>query len=210
MGRDRNERWIDSMTSTFIFDLGKVLVDFDMNQMDHKIGKVCGLTGDESRAILTKDNIQWRYECGELSTEDVFKIFKSHGKREFELSDLAEAGGSIFTEKLEMQAVLKEIKNRGHRLALLSNTCPIHIDWIAKHFQVLEFFDDLFYSFELKSMKPDKDIYLKAIKALGVEASDCFFTDDLQDNVKAAKELGMNAVVFKELDSLVAYLEPIW
>ncbi len=45
-------------------------------------------------------------------------------------------------------------------------------------------------------MKPSPRIYEKAIEAAGCAASECFFTDDIEENVEAAKQMGMDAVQF--------------
>ena len=46
-------------------------------------------------------------------------------------------------------------------------------------------------------MKPLPLIYRKAIEAAGCDPGECFFADDVQANVDAAKEQGMDAVQFQ-------------
>ena len=54
-------------------------------------------------------------------------------------------------------------------------------------------FDKCFYSHEVGCMKPDLAIYEFAIKEMGFEPSECVFFDDVEENVEAARKVGMIA-----------------
>jgi glucose-1-phosphatase len=56
---------------------------------------------------------------------------------------------------------------------------------------------DRILSFEVHSMKPEPEIFQAAVARAGCRAEECFFTDDLADNVEAAKRQGMDAVQFE-------------
>ncbi len=44
-------------------------------------------------------------------------------------------------------------------------------------------------------MKPQDIIYERFLKEYQLNPADCFFIDDLEDNIKAAKEAGINGAV---------------
>ena len=55
-------------------------------------------------------------------------------------------------------------------------------------------------------MKPAAEIYQAAIELAGCEAGECFFVDDLPENVEAARALGLAGTVFSGVESLQAAL----
>jgi len=57
-------------------------------------------------------------------------------------------------------------------------------------------------SYEVKSLKPEEKIYRSVLEKTGVDARDCFFVDDIQANVDAAKHLGFDATLFTEPEKL--------
>ena len=61
-------------------------------------------------------------------------------------------------------------------------------------------------SYEVGVMKPAADIYRAAIQKTGLPAEKIFYTDDLEPNVLAAKECGMDAVLFKDTAQLTREL----
>ena len=54
-------------------------------------------------------------------------------------------------------------------------------------------FDYIFLSYEMKCIKPSKDIYKQVIDRLKCEADEIIFFDDNEKNVNGAKLLGINA-----------------
>jgi len=89
-----------------------------------------------------------------------------------------------------------------YTLFLLSNTNAIHIeevDWLMGRTFGKNVFKDAFkacfYSYELRSHKPDAQIYRMAHERMGTPSFERFvFFDDSQANVDAANRLGWNAV----------------
>ncbi|GIS62999.1 MAG: hypothetical protein CM1200mP2_52240 [Planctomycetaceae bacterium] len=57
-------------------------------------------------------------------------------------------------------------------------------------------------------MKPEPEIYRVAVAESGCEAEECFFVDDLAENVEAARREGMCGAVFVGVEPLrVALIE---
>ena len=126
----------------------------------------------------------------------------------------------IHSDILELILQLK----RKYSIMILSNTNSIHknyfdklcIDLHGKTFEKL--FDKVFYSFELKCRKPDKDIYDKVVEASKYLPSEILFFDDMWHNVAKVKKLGVHAVKVDEkqgvdyslfTNSLLKYKEKI-
>jgi len=69
--------------------------------------------------------------------------------------------------------------------------------------------DSLTLSFEVGAVKPEPEIYLTCLSALGVDPAEALFVDDRRENVYAAAALGMRALVFEGEDRLGADLEQL-
>ena len=93
-----------------------------------------------------------------------------------------------------------ELLRQHHHLYLLSNTNPFMMDFTrSSRFShsgrpITSFFDQLFLSYEMKVCKPDKEIYLKALAAGQMKASECLFVDDSRKNTDAAAALGFHVL----------------
>jgi HAD superfamily hydrolase (TIGR01509 family) len=59
-------------------------------------------------------------------------------------------------------------------------------------------FDDIVCSAEVGMAKPEPAIFVLAAERLALEPRDCVFVDDLDTNVDAARQVGMQAVLFSK------------
>ena len=58
-------------------------------------------------------------------------------------------------------------------------------------------FDDIVCSAEVGMAKPDPAVFELACRRLDVPPAECLFVDDFDVNVKAARDVGMAAVLFR-------------
>lgn len=92
-----------------------------------------------------------------------------------------------FRHEQPMFDVVRRLRRAGFKTALLSNSWGLEYDrtdWDR-------LFDVTVISGEVGMRKPEPEIYLRTVEALGVEPADCVFVDDLGPNVKAAVAVGM-------------------
>ncbi|HVV14871.1 MAG TPA: HAD-IA family hydrolase [Candidatus Paceibacterota bacterium] len=104
-------------------------------------------------------------------------------------------------EDTEMVALVRELKERGTQLLLLSN---IYI-WNSAHFKrkyrFLELFDRLYFSSDTHFSKPDPAAFRMVLEENNLSSEDCVFFDDTKANVEGAKALGIEAYVFEGPDA---------
>lgn len=102
----------------------------------------------------------------------------------------------------EMWDLARSLRQRGHRMAILSN-CPLEIlARIRVDRRLQSYFDVLVFSCEVKQSKPDPQIYQTCIIRLGVSAGEVLFVDDLPANIAAATGLGFHTHRFAGTDPL--------
>ena len=70
-----------------------------------------------------------------------------------------------------------------------------------------KFITSTIYSYNVGCRKPDNIIYNLTIEKIGISGKEVLFIDDNQENVKAAKETGINAIVYEGIEKLITSLE---
>jgi putative hydrolase of the HAD superfamily len=190
-----------------LFDLGKVLVDFDFERGMERFAARTLLSRKEfERVILDQDLIR-QYETGSMTSAAYHQYLSEHGGLQMSLEEFHEAWSAVFLPDLIVpEQLLKSLKAR-YPLILVSNTNESHASYIAKHYPVLDYFDHKIFSHEVGSMKPDKRIYEAAIAAAGKPPDALFFTDDRAENVEGAAKLGIRTHQFHNVLNLVKALK---
>lgn len=196
------------MIRTFLFDMGNVLVHFCHQRMCRQIAELAGADESEVRDLLMRGSLQWDFERGLLTEEEFFlELQERLGFPEgVTQEELARAGSDIFTLNVSLVPVLDELKGRGHRLVLLSNTSKSHFDFVRREFDVLSRFDDFALSFEAGAMKPERRIFEAAAAKVGCAPEECFYTDDIAAYVEAGRSHGFQAEQFTTTDAFVEQL----
>ena len=90
-----------------------------------------------------------------------------------------------------MLDLLRRVRQAGLKTAMLSNSWGI----TAYPADLLpELFDAVVISAEVGMRKPEERIFRLAAEVLGLEPAECVFIDDIQDNVAAARAVGLVGV----------------
>ncbi len=87
-------------------------------------------------------------------------------------------------------------------MGCLSNTNATHWRLHLERWGIVDYFDWTFVSHELGMMKPNPAIYEHAIATVGLPPEQLLFLDDYEDNVLAARTLGMRAVHVNGIDEV--------
>ena len=97
----------------------------------------------------------------------------------------------------EVIAYMRSLRERGLRLAILTNNVREWEPMLRSKLPVDEIFDVVVDSAFVGMRKPDRDIFELTLERLGLSAPECVFVDDTEINCQAARELGMTAVWFR-------------
>ena len=106
-----------------------------------------------------------------------------------------------------MLAWVNAVAGRGVRVGLLSNMVAEIGSYLRDTMCLFEGFASVTYSYEARIAKPDPGIYLHALTSLGVAPRDALLVDDREENVEAARRLGMHAHRFRGSDRLIAEID---
>lgn len=78
---------------------------------------------------------------------------------------------------------------------LLSNA-PTYFADQAVHYDMLKKFRGIVFSAPIRMAKPDPAIYEYLFETFSLDPRECFFIDDLEQNIAAGEVLGMDGLVF--------------
>jgi glucose-1-phosphatase len=186
-----------------LFDLGKVLVDFNFETGIKALHAACSIPRNRFEEVLWDETWICRYERGEISTRDFHTYLCETADLRMDLCAFCETWSSVFLPDLIVSEDLLSALRRNYPLILVSNTNEAHLEFIRSNYRVLDYFDHHVLSYEVGSLKPDRKIFEHAISVSGHTPDALFFTDDRQENVLMARQLGMEAHQFKTQSQLV-------
>mgnify|MGYP001583598166 CR=1 FL=1 len=192
------------MYSVIVFDLGNVLIPFDYQIVVKKFNRIKPGLGDKFYKLYEENyNIHRDFEKGIINTEQFLTIMlewlegKVFGKK------FCRIYSSLFSVNQNVVDLLPALKKKKYKLVLLSNTNPIHKKYGYEHLDFLKFFDKLILSHEVKSLKPEKEIYKAVESFTGKPSKEHFIIDDIKEYVDAAKKCGWDGVQFKNYVQLI-------
>ena len=121
----------------------------------------------------------------------------------------------IYFEALDpnepMIELMRGLRDRGYRMALLTNNVREWEPLWRGMLPVDEIFQVVVVSAFVGYRKPEPEIYELTVERLGggIGSADCLFVDDVENNVTAARELGMSAVQFRSNDQAIEEIERV-
>jgi HAD superfamily hydrolase (TIGR01509 family) len=186
-----------------IFDIGRVLVRLDIAGAMSGLAGSISLAPEETWAAIEHDP-RWRdWQEGRLSPRDwQLHICRRLGV-EMGFEQFSEVWNRVLDPKPLIDPALLECLSKHYCLAVLSNTDPIHVAELEKKFDFFRFFKKRIYSCAIGACKPSPLIFREALRACKVTADNALYVDDISAYVEAAKQLGMQGIVFQSAEQLV-------
>lgn len=191
-------------TRFLYFDLGNVLLGFSHERAARQMADLAGcayaLVWD---VVFGSQRLEFAYEEGEITSQQFHTLFCQRTNTQPPYKELLLAGSAIFTPFQESFEIVSQLKSRGQRLGVLSNTCDAHWQYCLTHYPAIQNdFSIHCLSFRVGSMKPAQAIYQVAMEMADSPAAEIFFVDDRPENVDAAKQYGFDAVLFHSPEQL--------
>jgi len=185
------------MIKNIIFDMGRVLIQFDQDYFIEKIG----ITDPEDKVLLKRAvfySLEWaRMDRGSLTDEEACQIMCSKlPERLHEAVELLTCKWDRPILPIEgMAELVKELKEKGYKIYLLSNA-SIRQRKYWDQVPGSEYFDGTVISAEEKLVKPQPEIYKLICDRFNLVPSECVFIDDAINNCEGAFLCGINPIVF--------------
>jgi HAD superfamily hydrolase (TIGR01509 family) len=195
------------MQPAIIFDLGKVLVDFDYSIAARKIAARSTKQLPDLQHFLGSSPILARYEAGQLTRRQFFTEMQQATGFTGNIDEFSDDLADIFLPIEPMVELHEELRRRGYLTYILSNTNDIAIEHVRHNFPFFNNFDGYVFSYEVKSMKPDAPIYEAMEKMSGKRGADLIYIDDRPENIAAGAARGWRAVLHETPEKTRAALQ---
>jgi len=180
-----------------IFDIGRVLIRVDIHRAMAGLAPDLQLAPQELWSSIENDSRWADWQEGRMSPQDWHLHLSKRLGGSLTFEQFKDVWNSALApEPIQSEPFLEKL-SKNYRLALLSNTDPIHMSHEEARFPFFRFFPIRIYSFRVGSSKPNPLIYREALRACKVRAEEAIYIDDIPAYADAAQRLGMTGLVFQ-------------
>ena len=178
-----------------VFDLGKVLVDFDYSIAIPRIAAHGTLSVAGIKTFFFQSHLLVDYESGRLTRLEFFEQARRVTGFQGTLEEFGEFFADIFTAIPPMIELHAGLHRRGIPTYIFSNTNDLAVEHVRRNFPFLRDFDGYIYSHEVKAMKPDPKIYEALEKLTGRRGAEILYIDDRPENVAGGAARGWRTIL---------------
>jgi putative hydrolase of the HAD superfamily len=184
-----------------IFDLGNVLLNIDPT-LTYLALKDLGISNvDLVYQKLNEQFIFEKFETNDISSKHFVDVIKTEARIPLEDEEIINAWNALILDfPLRRLQILQQLQLH-YDLVLLSNTNEIHETYFNQLLQqrhgipnIGVFFDKVYLSHRVGLRKPNSKIYERVIADCGFNPSNTLFIDDLEQNIQAAANLGIQTI----------------
>ena len=175
------------MIRNIIFDVGKVLVSYEPDAYMESLG----ISKENQKKINDAmfENPLWDASDQGLGTPDEFlqKFIAGAPELADEIMKIHKTvGNTVELFPYAMEWIL-DLKARGYHVYILSNYSENMLDQTKDKLKFLPLMDGVVFSYKIKKMKPDPEIYE-------------YLCDDRPVNIKGAETCGIHGIVFRSYE----------
>lgn len=193
-----------------IFDIGRVIVGLNLNRafapiaagMRDRDASAPRLSPQDVWKIVRGDELWQDWQEGRISPAEWHQHLMRRLKLSLTYAQFRDAWNLVLDPETLLSEELFAHLGARCRLALLSNTDPIHVQALEERFTFGRHFPVRIYSCSVGASKPSAVIYRAALEQLGLSASESLYVDDIQEFVDAAQSLGLDAIRFESRSAL--------
>jgi glucose-1-phosphatase len=192
-----------------IFDIGRVLIRVNVSLATSGLSQDVTLSPEDIWSALQKDPLWIDWQEGRVSPRDWHLHLERRlgGKLSFE-QFVQVWNRALDPQPIQDDAFLQKLSKR-YRLAVLSNTDPLHVAHMENTYQFLGYFTVRIYSCRVGASKPNPIIYKEALRACKVRSQEAIYIDDVGAYAEAAERLGMKGIIFKSPEQLQTELRQL-
>ena len=178
-----------------VFDLGKVLVDFDYSIAARRIAARGKMSLMEIAKYINQTPLFIHYESGRVTTEQFYNEIRSVTGFRGDQAEFGECFADIFVGIEPMIQLHAALRQRGVPTFIFSNTNELAAEHIRRTFPFYGNFDGYVLSYEHGAMKPDAPLYEVVERMSGRRAGELLYLDDRPENVAAGAVRGWQVIL---------------
>jgi len=195
------------MQPVVVFDLGKVLVDFDYTIAAKKVAARSAITIENLHDFLSSSPLLVQLESGLLTPHQFYTEIQKATGFTGSADEFTNYFADIFAPMPPMVELHAALRKRQIPTYIFSNTNDIAIGHIRRQYPFFGNFDGYILSYEVGAMKPQAKIYEALEKLCGRRGAEIFYIDDRLENVQAGAARGWQIVLHESPDATRAALQ---
>ncbi len=187
-----------------IFDLGKVLLEFDYGIVARRLGAHSGRDAEQIRGLLDQSPLLFRFESGQMTNDEFFREVSALTGYTGAFEEFADIFGDIFAPITPMIDLHAQLRAHGVPTFIFSNTNDLAVRYIRVRYPFFAEFHDYIYSHEVGAMKPDARIYEVVERRSGRSGAALLYIDDRKENVDVGHARGWRVVHHQTPEQTIA------
>ncbi len=196
---------MESQIKAAIFDLGKVVVNFDHMTFCKRLSLYSSFNEQEIYCKIFESGLEVDFDTGKIDAKQFCNRIRSELRLELSDKRISRLWVSIFSLNTGIDKIILKLKNK-YRLLCLSNTNSLHFNYCLANFDILNEFEFFMLSYKLGYKKPEPQIYIKALEMAELRADECLYIDDVEEYAQASQKIGMKSIRFISVNQLEADL----
>jgi len=178
-----------------VFDLGKVLVDFDYGIVARRIAARGKMTLGEIAQYINQSPLFAQYESGRVTTEQFYDEIRGVTGFRGDLAEFSAYFADIFVPIEPMVQLQAALRRTGLAAYVFSNTNELAAGHIRRTFPFYANFDGYILSYEHGAMKPDAKLYEVVERESGRRNAELLYLDDRPENIAAGAARGWQVIL---------------
>lgn len=192
-----------------VFDLGKVLVDFDYSIASRRIAARSNRSVAEVHRFIDQSPLLFRYETGLMTREEFYREVCAALGFPGDIVEFAAFFADIFSPMPEMIELHARLRQAGVPTFIFSNTNDIAVAHIRANFPFFAGFDGYVLSYEHGAMKPQAKLYEIVERMTGRRGAQILYLDDRPENAVAGGERGWQVIEHSESAASIARVKEL-
>lgn len=197
----------NTQIENIIFDVGKVLLDFDWP------GYLAGFGWTEEKNRRIEEAVfgsgEWDERDRGLYDEETYidRMVAHAPDLEAEIREVMKHSAKTLGRYDYAETWVKYLKKQGYHLYILSNFSTFLLEEYRSRMEFLPYMDGIVFSCEVKELKPEDGIYRKLLQRYHLDPAKCVFIDDRKENCEGAERNGIHAIQFRSMPQAAMELE---
>lgn len=191
---------------TIFFDFGGVIQRTEFQSPRQRLAQKYGMEYDDIDKLVFASPSAAKATVGEIKAEEHWQAIAKRlklGKDEIAKFETEFFAGDVMDH--ELIQFIRELHPK-YKTGLISNAWSDMRAYLTKK-KLVDAFDTLTISAEIKVAKPEAKIYAHALEQAEVKAEEAIFVDDVQANIAACQKIGMRGILFQDVDQTLRELK---
>ena len=178
-----------------VFDLGKVLLEFDYSIASRRLAESGVKSLEEIRTLIFQPQLLYRFETGLMTEQEFYQAVSEATGFRGTFEEFVHIFSDIFEPMHEMIELHEAIRKLGIPTFIFSNTNNIAIPHIRKAYPFFSNFNGYVLSYEHGSMKPETKLYEVVEQMTGCRGSNILYIDDRPENIETGARRGWQVIL---------------